>query len=155
MLVEDACGYRDVFSKCSVAAIIVAADAKHFTVVAQVDASSCAVVAGAAVDRGIHGHAVPCLPVGYSWAYLLNYAGCFVAHGDGRNAAAGRAIDAVYIGAANAYRTYAHEDVLVADFRERRVDYFKLIVGFEVECFHIPAGIAHGAKLVTRLNDMG
>ena len=127
-LVHDAAGHGDEFGEGAVAAVFFGGDADHLAVVAEVDVAAHAEEAFAAVDGGIEGDAVADGEVMDVGAEAGDFSGGFVAHDEGRMAAAGRAVVAVDIAATDSTGADADEDVVGADLRLGHFDHFELEV---------------------------
>src|ERR1700733_12022805 len=107
---NDAGGNDDILGKCAGATVVAAGNAEDLAMVAEIYVAAKAVVASAAVDGGVEGDAVAFGASGNVLAYGGDASGGFVAHHDRWNAAAGGAIVAVDIAAADATGGYLDQD---------------------------------------------
>src|SRR5205814_6368326 len=98
------------FRESSGAAIIAAGNAEDLATVAKIYVAATAVGTFATVDGGIEGDAVTGRESFYGGADSGDDSGGFVAHDDGRDAAAGGAVVAVNVAAADAASGDADED---------------------------------------------
>src|SRR5207253_1708726 len=96
----------DVFGERSSATVVGAGNSEDAAVVAEIDFTTNAIPAGSARNCGIEGDAIAFGPAGYLWSSFRDAAGSFMAHHDGRNAAARGAVVTVHITAANAARRH-------------------------------------------------
>ena len=85
-------------------------------------------VAFAAVDGGIEGDAVAGFQVAYVGAEFGDFAGGLVAHDERGIAAAGGAVEAVDVAAADAAGADADQDVVGTDLGHGHVDHFEFYV---------------------------
>ena len=134
--VDDAARDGDEFGEGAVAAVGTRGNAKHLAVVAEVDLASKAERAAAAVDGGIESHAIAGLKVVDIAAGLGDFAGGFVSHDEGRDAAAGRAIQAVHVAAADAAGANADEHFVGGGLGARQIDDFEGHVLLQEKRFH-------------------
>src|SRR2546421_6299201 len=111
--IKDSRGDGDEFGESSGAAIIAAGNAEDLATVAKIYVAATAVGTFAAVNGGIEGDAVSGREVFYGAADSGDDSGGFVAHDDGRDAAAGGAVVTVDIAAADAASGDADEDFVL------------------------------------------
>ena len=90
----------------------------------------------AAVDGGVEGDAVAGLEVMHAGTDGGDDACCLVTHDDRRNAAAARTVIAVHVGATDAARGDADQDLVVGHIRGGHVDDVELLVLREQQRFH-------------------
>ena len=133
--IEDLFGHDDEFSKGAVLAVVLAGDAQHAAVIAEVDLSQTAEFALAAEAGGVKGDALAG-GAGDAGANVGDDARGFVAHDDWRAAAAGAAVQAVNIAATDAARLDSDEDFAGTGFGGRDIFKGEAIVFFEDESFH-------------------
>ena len=100
--VEDAFRHGDEFRKCAVLPVILAGDAQHSPVIAEVDLATPAVITDAAVDGGVERDPVARVPVLHRGADLVDDPGRLVPHDDGRPTSPGAAIHPMHVAAADA-----------------------------------------------------
>jgi len=110
--VEDACGEGDFLGEAAVAAVVGAGYAEDFSIRAEVDVSCQAGGAFAAEFGGVEGDAIADVPAGDVVADGGDGSGGFVAHDDGGDAAAGEAVHAVDVAAADAAGAEVDEDLV-------------------------------------------
>ena len=120
-----------------IAAIITARDAKNLAAIAEVYVAAFAVRAFAAINRGIERDAIADGETVHRRTNGGNYPGCFVAHDDGRNAAAGRAVITVNVTAADAARRDADEHFVRRRRRRGKIGEFEILVAGKEKCFHV------------------
>jgi hypothetical protein len=108
-VVGDARGNGDEFGEGAGAPVFPAGDADDLAPVAEVDLAPETEAARATVDGGIEGDAIAGREVPDSRARLNDDSCRLVPHDDGRNAAAGRAIESVHIAAADAAGRHLNE----------------------------------------------
>ncbi len=135
-VIEDAFGDSDVFGECAVAPVVPAGDADDLAVVAEVDFAAPAESARPAIDGGIEGDTVAGLELCYAGACRGDQAGSFMAHDDGWNAAAGGAVVAVDIAAADAAGGNADQDFAGTRFGLGEIGKFELQILFQEQGFH-------------------
>ena len=82
----------------------------------------------AAIDGGIEGDAVADLQILHFGAEFGDFARGFMTHDERRIAAAGGAVKAMHIAAADAAGADANQNFVGADFRLRHFDHFELFV---------------------------
>lgn len=99
---QDARGHGDEFGEGSGAAVVAAGDAQDLATVAEVHVTAETARASAAVDRGIEGDAIARSETAYGGTDGGDNAGSFVAHDQRGDTAAGAAVVAVNVAAANA-----------------------------------------------------
>jgi len=109
---NDASGNDDILGKCAGATVVAAGNAEDLAMVAEIYMAEKAVLAGATVDGGVEGDAIAFGESGNVLAYGGDASGGFVAHYDRRNAAAGGAVVAVDIAAADAAGGYLDQDFI-------------------------------------------
>ena len=129
--VKNARRHRNQFGKGSVAAELAAGDAQHLAVIAKIDFAARAEIALAAGDGGIERHPVAGRPALHIRAHLFDHAGRFVAHHDGRDAAAGGAVESMHVGTADPTGLHADQHVVSGDRRFRHLLITELHVLFE------------------------
>jgi hypothetical protein len=133
---NDAGGDDDVLGKCASATVVAAGNAEDLAMVTEIYMAAKAVFAGAAVDGGVEGDA---LAFGESGNVLANggdASGGFVAHYDGRNAAAGGAVVAVDIAAADAAGGYLDQYFIGKRGGLGEIGDFQVLVFGEEKSFH-------------------
>lgn len=135
-LVDNVRGHGDVFGECAVAAIVAAGDAEDLTVVAEIDEAAFAIGALTAGDGGVEGDAVADGEINDRGAEAGDDARCFMTHDERRDAAAGAAIVAVDVAAADAAGADLNEDFAWSDCGLGQVAEVKRAVVFENECLH-------------------
>ena len=138
--VEDVLRHGDELGERAVLAIVVAGDAEHAAVGAQIHLAAAAGVALAAGDRGIERHAVADSRAIDVAADFDDSAGRFVAHDDRRNAPAARAVVAVDVAAADAAGGDADEHVVRAERGPVHRYELELAVFGEQEGLHVDLG---------------
>ena len=135
--IEDAFRNGDVFGEGAGAAVVAAGDADDLAVVAEIDLAAPAEVAFAAVDGGVEGDAVagpdsrltPSADGG-------DDAGRLVTHDDGRNAAAGGAVVAVDVAAADAAGGDPDQHFAWTRSRRRQIGNSQMFVFGEQQSLH-------------------
>ncbi len=126
--VDDARGNDDVFGEGAGAAVVAAGNAEDLAIVAEVDVATFAVGASAAEDGGVEGDALADFEGGDGGAECSDDAGGFVAHDERGDAAAGAAVEAVDVAAADAAGGDFDEDFVGGGFRLRSVGDFEVVV---------------------------
>ena len=134
--VEDARGDGDEFGKCTVTPVIAARDAQHLAAVAEVDFAAPAEETRPTTHRGIEGHAIARRPAMNFAPRAGNYAGRFVTHDQRRNPAARRAVQTVYVAAADPAGTHPDQDIVRTGLGLREVGHFQLHVLCQQQRFH-------------------
>src|SRR5262249_48830652 len=109
-LVYDARGNDNVLSKRSMAAIIRAGNAQDLSVIAQVDFTATAEIAGTTEDCGIEGDSITLCNLVHACFNGCNNARCFVSHHDGRNTPSRRAVISMHVTAANSASSNSYQD---------------------------------------------
>ena len=109
---NDAGGNDDILGKCAGAAVVAAGNAEDLAMIAEIYVAAKAVLASAAIDGGVEGDAVALGESGNVLAYGGDASGSFVAHYDRGNAAAGGAVVAVDIAAADAAGGYLDQNFI-------------------------------------------
>ena len=104
--------------------------------VAEIDLAAAAEPALAAVDGRVEGDAVAFGPAGDVAAQPGDRAGGLVAHDDRRLPAAGAAVHAVNVAAADAAGGHLQQHVVRSDFRQRPLLNFEMVIGGQYEGFH-------------------
>jgi len=126
--IEDSRGDGDKFGEGSCAAIVAAGDAENLATVAEIDVAAMAVGTFTAVDSGIECDAIAGRKIFYGAANGGNNSGCFVAHDDGRDAAAGRAVVSMNIAATDAAGCNADEDFVGRGRGRREIRQLEIVV---------------------------
>jgi len=134
--IKDSRGNGDEFGESSGAAIIAAGNAEDLSAVAKIYVATAAVGTFSAVDGGIEGDAVTGRESFYGAADSGDDTGGFVAHNDGRDAAAGGAVVAVNVAATNAASGDADEDFVWRGSRRGEIGELEILVAGEKESFH-------------------
>jgi len=134
--VKDARGDGHEFGEGSGTTVVTAGDAEDLAVVAKIYITTEAVGTGAAVDGGVESDAIAWGEFFYVGADGFDDAGGFVSHDERRDAAAGGAVVAVDIAAADAAGGYADEDFVGRGSRDGKVGEFEIFVGGEEKSFH-------------------
>src|SRR5204862_4189032 len=101
----------DIFGEGSRATVVGAGNSEDAAVVAEIDFSTSAIAAVSAGNCGIEGDAIAFGPAGYLRSDSRDVAGSFMAHHDGRNAAAGGTIIAVHVTATNTARRHFDQNL--------------------------------------------
>ena len=133
---DDARGDDDVFRESTGAAIVAAGDTEDLAIVTEIDVTAFAVIAGAAEDGGVERYALADFECGDGGAERGDEAGGFVAHDEWRDAAAGAAVEAVDVAAADAAGGDFDEDLVGGWGGSRSVCDFEVVVLGEEEGFH-------------------
>ena len=134
--IEDSRGDGDEFGEGSGAAIIAAGNAEDLATVAKIYVAATAVGTFAAVDGGIEGDSVAGRESFYGAADGGDDASGFVAHDDGRDAAAGRAVVAVHVAAADAASGDADENLVGRRRWRGEIGELEILVAREEKGFH-------------------
>ena len=150
---DDARGNDNVFGEGAGTAVVAAGDAEDLAVVAQIDVAAFAVGAGAAEDGGIEGDALADSESGDGGAEGGDDAGGFVAHDERRNAAAGAAVEAVDVAAADAAGGDLDEDFVGGGVGLGSVSDFEVVVFGEEEGFHffLSASLGVGQEILAQI----
>ena len=133
---DDARGDGDVFGEGAGAAVVAAGDAEDLAIVAEIDVTATAIGAFAAEDGGIEGDALTDFEGGNGGAESGDAAGGFVAHDEWGDAAAGAAVEAVDVAAADAAGGDFDEDFVGGGRGLWSVGDFEVVVLGEKEGFH-------------------
>src|SRR5205814_2855365 len=96
----------DVFSERSRATVVGTGNSQHAAVVAEIDFSASTIRTSSTRDCGIERDSIAFGPAGYLRTDSRDAAGSFMAHHDGRDAAAGGTVVAVHVAATNAARRH-------------------------------------------------
>jgi len=133
---NDAGGNDDILGKCAGAAVVAAGNAEDLAMIAEIYVAAKAVLASAAIDGGVEGDAVAFGESGDVLACGGDAPGGFVAHYDGGNAAAGGAVVAVDIAAADAARGDLDQDFIGQWRGLGEIGDFQVLVFGEEKSFH-------------------
>jgi hypothetical protein len=133
---DNARGNHDEFREGAGAAVVAARDAEDLAIVAKIDVTAFAVGAGAAEDGGVERYALADFECGDGGAERGDEAGGFVAHDEWRDAAAGAAVEAVDVAAADAAGGDLDEDFVGGGLGLGGVGDFEVVVSGEEEGFH-------------------
>jgi hypothetical protein len=133
---DDARGHGDVFGEGAGAAIVAAGDAENLAIVAEIDVTATAVGAFAAENCRIESDALADFESGNGGAESGDAAGGFVTHDERGDAAAGAAVEAVDVAAADAAGGDFDEDFVGGGLRLWSVGDFEVVVLGEKEGFH-------------------
>src|SRR5207248_2277486 len=110
--VHDTARNRDEFGESPVPAVGAGGDAEHLAIIAEVHFAAPAVKAFAAIDGGIESDALARMQVRDIGAESDHFTGSLVAHHQRRDAAAGFAVHAMDVAAADAAGAYADQDIV-------------------------------------------
>jgi hypothetical protein len=126
--VYDVLGNRNELGKSAVPAILHRRDADDLTVIAKIHFAAGAEKTFPAVHGGIESYTVAGGDMADVRADACNLPGCFVPHYQRRVPAAGGAIVAVYIAAANTAGSHTDKYIFRADFGLRHIDHLEFLV---------------------------
>ena len=90
-----------------------------------------AVIALAAVDRGIEGDTVAGTEVRHVGAHGRHFTGSLMSHDERRNPAAGGAVEAMYVAAADSAGAHPHQDVVGSRLRLVHSHHLEVLVFFQ------------------------
>ena len=133
---HDARGDDDEFGEGTGAAVVAAGNAENLAVVAEIDVTAATVGAFTAENGGVEGDAFADFECGDRGTEGGDDAGGFVAHDERWDAAAGAAVEAVDIAAADAAGSDLDEDFVGGGLRLWSVGDFEVVVLGEEEGFH-------------------
>ncbi len=135
-VIEDVPRHGDVLGESTLAAAFLARYAEYLATVAEIDLPPAAKPAFSAVDRRVERHALAFRPLVDVVAEPGNHARGLVAHDDRRPSAAGTAVHAMHVAAADAAGGHFEQHVVRPDLRQRPLLQFKTIVCGQYEGFH-------------------